>query len=138
MAKSEWSKSVQITPEMIQAGAGALGVGRVDRDDFDLVVEIYTAMALLAPQSNQDDDHAAFGAPRVTITAAIIEAAGEALADDGVFSDDHGYQYADYNEVTIEHAVVAAFRAAGFDVRTEASQQPAPGNPSRTVSRASK
>jgi hypothetical protein len=76
--------------------------------------------------------------PRVTITAAIIEAAGEALADDGVFSDDHGYQYADYNEVTIEHAVVAAFRAAGFDVRTEASQQPAPGNPSRTVSRASK
>jgi hypothetical protein len=62
MAKSEWSKSVQITPEMIQAGAGALGIGRVDRDDFDLVVEIYTAMALLAPQSNQDDDHAAFGA----------------------------------------------------------------------------
>jgi hypothetical protein len=83
--------------------------------------------------SQHQDSHAA---GMITLTRAMIDAATDALADDGVFSDDHGWAYPD--PVAAKHALVAAMEAGGFAVKIEGVEPPKAGSHSRTASRVSR
>jgi hypothetical protein len=71
---------------------------------------------------------------RIQITTEMINAATEALADDGVFSDDWGNTFPD--PVASEHALSAALRAAGYVVQIHGTGSPTLGSPYRISGRA--